>query len=145
MKKLTHFFVIAAAVIFFTGCQGGKASDVPEMVEAEIMIPEKMEAGESHELKVRVTQGGDIVQDASIVEFEIWESGSKEDSEMIKAPHDGKGIYKIDKTFDHDGTYYVQTHVTAKDMHVMPKASFTIGQAEEHEEEQTESEHHHHH
>ncbi|MTH54435.1 hypothetical protein GKZ89_13610 [Bacillus mangrovi] len=132
--------------MLFAGCQGSKASDLPEMVEAKIIIPEKLDPGSTQELKVKVTQGGEIVQDANEVEFEIWKSGEKESSEMLEAKHAGDGIYSVKKTFGEDGIFYVQTHVTARDMHVMPKTKITVGQAgaEPEEEQDEELEHHHH-
>ena len=49
------------------------------------------------------------------------------ESEMIKATHEKDGVYSIRKTFKEAGIYYVQTHVTARDMHVMPKKQFLVG------------------
>ncbi|WP_156509930.1 hypothetical protein [Rossellomorea aquimaris] len=57
----------------------------------------------------------------------------------------GNGIYTIKKTFKEEGIYYVQTHVTARDMHVMPKKQFVVGEvsAEEMKADESEGEDHH--
>ncbi|WP_164462238.1 FixH family protein [Bacillus sp. FJAT-42376] len=143
------FIMFACFFVMTTACQTSetKASDVPEMVEAKIILPAQIRKNVSQEYKVKITQGKEAVQDAHSVEFEIWKSGSKEQSEMIKAEHSGKGIYTVSKSFKEDGIYYLQTHVTAHDMHVMPKVRLTVGQAKELEpekkEKDAESGHHH--
>ncbi|MBS2970167.1 FixH family protein [Metabacillus sp. KIGAM252] len=140
--------VLLSAVLFLTAaCQatGSKASDVPEMVNAKISVPKVIRKNETQKYEVKVTQGKGMVQDASSVEFEIWESGSKEQSEMVKAEHSGNGVYSISKAFKEDGIYYLQTHVTARDLHVMPKVKLIVGHAADNgkDKEEKESGHHH--
>ncbi|KIL51009.1 FixH family protein [Jeotgalibacillus campisalis] len=106
-------------------------SETPQVVEAEIVIPEDIEAEEAAKLQVEVSQGGEAVEDAHEVIFEIWNDVEGEESEQHEAEHIGEGVYEIDYTFDEDSIYSVQTHITARDMHVMPKKQFTVGEVTE--------------
>ncbi|WP_209121209.1 FixH family protein [Alkalihalobacillus sp. BA299] len=135
MKKLLlSKFVLIATLLLLSACTGSQTNDeVPKIVDVEIMIPGKISLNKESELSVKLTQGSDIVDDADEVQFEIWKANSKEDSEMIEAKHEKGGIYSIQKTFKEDGLYYVQTHVTARSLHVMPKKQFIVGTATEEE------------
>lgn len=112
----------------------------PQMLHANIILPEAISPNEEVTLKVEVTQGDEVVEDAHEVLFEIWQD-DKENSEMVKAEHEGNGNYAITKQFNQDGMYHVQTHVTARDTHVMPTKRFIVGEVSE--EEMGEMEEHH--
>ncbi|WP_082193856.1 FixH family protein [Bacillus sp. 37MA] len=93
-------------------------------------------------MKVRLTQDQENVEDAEDVQFEIWKANSQEESELIEAKYEKEGIYSVKKTFQEDRIYYVQTHVTARGMHVMPKKQFVVGNvSEEAEEDQSHGSH----
>jgi hypothetical protein len=111
-----------------------------EAIEADILIPEKLSTNESYTLQVAVTQGDETVEDANEVVFEVWKGNSREESELIEAEHEGDGVYQIEKTFPEHGVYYVQTHVTARDLHVMPTKPIVVGDVSEAELEQLEQE-----
>lgn len=121
----------------------GNNDDVPSMVEVEIKLPEAVEPNEEVKIEALVTQGGENVDDASEVKFEVWQQGQEADHEMVEAKNDGSGSYSIKKTFKEEGFYYVVAHTTARDMHVMPRVELTVGNPEpiekeedhEHEEE----------
>ncbi|MCD7034197.1 FixH family protein [Metabacillus sp. GX 13764] len=102
-------------------------TETPKAVEASILLPDKIELNKPNLLKVQVAQDGKNVDDAEDVEFEIWQSGSKQKSELIKAAHVKDGVYQVKKTFTKNGIYFIQTHVTARSMHVMPKKQLVIG------------------
>ncbi|PLR67526.1 MULTISPECIES: FixH family protein [Bacillaceae] len=132
---LAPLFLLAGA-LFMTACTADSGKNTAEgslMVNADIQLPSEISKNEEETFAVAVTQGKEAVEDASGVEFEIWKAKSKEDSEMIKAVHKGKGVYEINKTFNEDGVYFVQTHVTARDLHVMPKKEFIVGEVTEEE------------
>ena len=61
--------------------------------------------------------------------------GSKADKhEKVEIKHTENGIYRLEKSFPQEGTYYIISHVTARDMHNMPKKEFTIGTPSEPED-----------
>lgn len=133
--------------------QNTSGDEVPAIIEAVLEVPEQGEMNEKISVSVTVTQSNEPVEDANEVKFEIWSEGKKDSSELIEANHEGEGKYTIVKTFDHEGIYHVQSHITARGMHTMPKASIQIGDVveeeheHEHEEEhkhESESSHHHH-
>ncbi|MBN8209667.1 FixH family protein [Bacillus sp. NTK071] len=98
-----------------------------ETLDVALDTPEKAEAGETLTFTATVTQGDEKVDDADEVMFEVWKEGSKDDSEMIEASVDGKGVYSAEKVIENEGKYYVQSHVTARDLHTMPKNEIIIG------------------
>lgn len=152
MKKL-KLFTFGLAILLLAGCgvnsnqtseenkEHGEMSmdEQPQMLEANIILPEAISPNEEVTLKVEVTQGDEIVEDAHEVMFEIWQD-DKEKSEMIEAKHEGKGVYSITKSFEQDGIYHVQTHVTARDLHVMPTKRFVVGEVSEEEMSEVEQE-----
>lgn len=109
------------------------SNETPILVDAQIIIPGKISINKSNELTVILTQGSENVEDANEVQFEIWKGENKEESELIDAKHEKSGKYTVKKTFKEGGLYYVQTHVTARGMHVMPTKPFIVGIASEEE------------
>ncbi len=142
MKKVSLMMLVGFLALIIAACgnskedNGAKEDEKLEAIEAKLDVPEKGEKGEAVSLSTQVTQGDEKVEDAGEVKYEIWKTGHKEESEMIEAEHDKGGIYKAEKTFEEDGMYTVQVHVTARDMHTMPKTEIAIGEVEagEHEE-----------
>ncbi|MGG4490263.1 FixH family protein [Metabacillus idriensis] len=115
-------------IFCLTGCTANE-NETPEIVEADIQLPETLASNQKIELQVKLTQGNDAVKDADEVMFEIWKANEKEKAVFFEALHDKNGIYKTESSFKADGVYFIQTHVTARDMHVMPKLQFTVGNA----------------
>lgn len=116
-------------------------------VEVEILSSgEEFNPGEEGTLKVKVTQGSQPVTDADEVLLEIWQGDNQQDSVHYEAAHAGEGIYTLAHTFPEEGIYYVIAHVTARDMHVMPKKQFVIGEVDQSESatEQHNGHHEHH-
>ncbi|WP_432352392.1 FixH family protein [Sporosarcina sp. A2] len=157
MKKRQLVVSTALIALLATGCgqndeANKNASTEDEMVvpiAVEVTVPETGEAGELVHLAAAVTQGDEKVTDANDVEYEIWQEGKKEESWMVKSNQKTDGLYEADATFENDGVYHVQVHVTARDMHTMPMKQITIGKGETQtavSEESTEAhEHHGHH
>lgn len=149
MKKF--LFALMALLLLFmaSGCgnEKEKATDLPEMVEVELSIsPETSKPNQSITFEAKVTQGKEKVEDADEVTFEIWRS-KDENHEKIKINHAGNGIYRLEKSFQQEGTYYIISHVTARDMHNMPKKEFIVGTPSEPEDAKSEmnmNDHSHH-
>lgn len=105
------------------------ANKPPELIEASLALPEKADVNEEVTISTTVKQGGEPVDDADEVKYEIWKDGSKEASEMLDTVLEGDGIYTAVKTFNEEAAYYVQVHVTARNLHTMPKSVIAIGSA----------------
>ncbi len=102
----------------------------------DVVLTVKPETGQVNEpitFEAKVTQGKENVEDAKEVKFEIWRAHD-ENHEKIEIEHAENGIYRLEKTFEQEGTYYIISHVTARDMHNMPKEEFIIGTPSEPEE-----------
>nr|WP_279325953.1 FixH family protein [Bacillus sp. FJAT-47783] len=123
------------------------------MLEVDLQVPANGEVDKEIKLQAEVTFGDEKVEDANEVMFEIWKDGKKDSSEMIEAKHSSNGIYEITYRFKEDGVYFIQSHVTAKDQHNMPKKQIVIGDPEkeevteqhEHDDHAVEESHSNHH
>lgn len=133
MKKQMTFLLLSLGLVL-TACSGGdnaKNEETPKVVEADIIIPETIEPNEETVLQVKLSQDGQPVDDANDVMFEVWNDVEGGESETHDASHVGDGIYEIKMTFEETALYSLQTHVTARDMHVMPKKQFAVGEVTE--------------
>ncbi|KPB03258.1 FixH family protein [Bacillus sp. CHD6a] len=126
MKKL--WFVVPF-LLLLVGCTSAPEEETSlEIVEVQMELPENVQAQEEVAVKTLVTQGDEKVEDAKEVQFEIWnvEKG-KENSVLLDAEHVGDGVYEVNHSFEDKGVYRVQSHVTARDMHVMPTKQMVVG------------------
>lgn len=136
MNKILSTITMTTILLFISACTANPSQltdKTPEIVDVEIIMPEKISLNQETTLKVQVMQGTEMVDDADDVQFELWKVNSKEDGELIEAEDEKDGTYSIKKTFKEDGIYYVQTHVTARGLHVMPKKLFIVGDVSEEE------------
>ncbi|RFU62605.1 hypothetical protein D0469_20390 [Peribacillus saganii] len=130
MRKRLSFILLTILPVMIAGCvnkQNTNTEQPPEIVEVDIQLPEKIEPNEETNLKVKVTQGAEAVKDADEVKFEIWDANKEEKSVFLEATHEKEGIYTVKNIFKTDGIYFVQSHVTARGLHTMPKKSFIVG------------------
>ncbi|TYS67456.1 hypothetical protein FZC76_12770 [Sutcliffiella horikoshii] len=157
MKKL--LLVVVPFLLLLVGCTSAPEEETSmEIVEVEMELPENVKEQEEVAVKTLVTQGDENVADAKEVQFEIWnvEKG-KESSVLLDAEHVGYGVYEVKHSFEEKGVYRVQSHVTARDMHVMPTKQMVVGDLsqeeidailaseEEEEEHEDDGDHGHHH
>ncbi|WP_404431410.1 FixH family protein [Sutcliffiella horikoshii] len=127
MKKV--LLVVVPFSLLLVGCTSAPEEETSlEIVEVEITLPEKVKEEEKVAVRTLVTQGEEKVEDAKEVQIEIWnvEEG-KENSELLDAEHVGDGVYEVKHSFEEKGVYRVQSHVTARDMHVMPTKQLVVG------------------
>lgn len=139
MNKLKWSIVVVFVAMFLTACS--KEDEIlgedyiPLMVDVELNTPEQVEVGEEVKIDTYVSQGGEAIEDAEEVIYEVWEESKKVESQMIPATNDGKGHYSMKETFPHDGIFHVQVHVTARNLHVMPVQKIQVGEGAVYEEE----------
>ncbi|TQR09202.1 FixH family protein [Psychrobacillus lasiicapitis] len=116
-----------------TGCGAEEANQASQEettfqeIVVQIQTPEQLTVGEKVVLSAKVSQGEEAVDDADKVEFEVWESGLRDEGEMIEGTLTKDGVYEANHTFDHDGVYYMFAHTTARGLHTMPKQKLTVG------------------
>ncbi|ADU29196.1 FixH family protein [Evansella cellulosilytica] len=116
-----------------------------DIVEVEILMEEEVDPNTEISIQAYVTQGDDKVNDASEVMFEIWEQGAKEESDFIEATlTEEDGVYEITYVFSEENLYFVQPHVTARGMHVMPVGEIRVGDVQEIDEEEMDGHEHGH-
>ena len=127
MKRVLFILLAVTAIMAGCGKEDTKEEEIPKLLEVELSLtPDKSEVNQSITFDAMVSLGNEAVADADEVKFEIWRS-KDEHHEMIAAKHIKDGSYKIEKSFDQEGTYYVYAHVTARGMHSMPKKEFIVG------------------
>ncbi len=103
------------------------AGDLVEEVKVAFNTETQAEPAEDVVLSVTVTQGDDEVDDAEEVVYEVWQSGDRDNSEMIPAEYTEDGVYEAETSFKEEGVYYMQAHTTARSLHVMPKQKIIVG------------------
>ncbi|MFS0788667.1 FixH family protein [Shouchella sp. 1P09AA] len=138
MKQFAPLIAICSALALLVGCGNEPGEEQPagnllEIVQADIQAPETVEVGEETELSVLLTQGSETVEDAFEVVFEIWKDGERNDGVLLDSEHEAEGVYDVVYTFEEDAIYLVQTHISARDMHVMPKKMVVSGKVAEEE------------
>lgn len=130
MKKLL-WMVLLAGILLLAACGEKEDSAGAGMninpIETTFNSPETADPGEKMTLSVTVVQGEALVKDADEVVYEVWESGHRDESEMLTAEHIGEGVYEAETSFEKEGLYFAQAHTTARRLHVMPKQEITVG------------------
>lgn len=135
MKRSLVMLLAVWVGLIMTGCSQQEVEEEPQFLEVELTAnPEKAQLNEEITFEAKVTYGTEEVEDADEVKFEIWRSHAEE-HEKIVVEHDQNGIYRLNKSFEEEGTYYIISHVTARRMHNMPKIEFVVGSPSEPEEE----------
>ncbi|WP_108670520.1 FixH family protein [Peribacillus acanthi] len=128
MKK---FSVLLLCFLFLlVGCTQTKEEAVPttkgvESIDVSIQTPSNVRTNEKIKIEALVTFANQNVNDANEVIFEIWKSG-QDKRQMLDGRPIGKGLYSTETTFEKDGTYYIVAHVTARNMHSMPKKEIVV-------------------
>ncbi|WP_051353313.1 FixH family protein [Thalassobacillus devorans] len=134
MKKTLIYLGLFITAIVLSACGGDQSGNAEEekgmepMLDTKVTIPEDIQPNEEVTFQAKVTQGEEAVEDADYVKFEFWAEGaSDEEHEKVEAEHKGKGVYEVSYTFEEEGAYYLFAHTQARDMHVMPKKKFPVG------------------
>lgn len=138
MKKRLLLAFSFMVIIFVSACsEGGGENSFTEPIWLEVeplVEPESPQVNETVTFKASVTYGDKKVEDADDVKFEIWRAHDEEHI-TVEAKHVGDGVYQYEMSFDREGTYYFIAHVTAENMHNMPRTEFVIGEPSEPEED----------
>lgn len=101
------------------------SDEVPEMVDVDLTVPQTAIVDEEITFTAAVTQGQEIVEDAHEVMFEVKNTTSG-DKEMIEASLNDDKHYAINYSFETAGTYDITSHVTARELHVMPTKQIIV-------------------
>ncbi|WP_408010439.1 FixH family protein [Pseudalkalibacillus sp. A8] len=128
MNKLKWLVLLMVLILTVTACSDqeehsdhAEKKDISvEALKVDLQGPDTLRKDEVGHFEAIVTQGNEKVDDADEVEFEIWKDGSKKESTLMEAQNEGDGVYSVEHTFEEEGEYIIQSHVTARDMHTMP-------------------------
>jgi hypothetical protein len=129
--KLVIIMMLVISIILVACSNNSENTDVSEdeiqILKANLEVPETADVNEEVGLVATVSFDGNNVSDADKVVYEIWEEGQKDTSYKIESINNEDGTYTATTSFDKDGIFHVQVHVTAKDQHTMPQATITVG------------------
>ncbi|MCK1998213.1 FixH family protein [Psychrobacillus psychrodurans] len=133
MKKTLAVLVFATMTL--VGCGDKEATEGASSSHNEGTLEEvvvdiqtaKTLSVEDVVLSAKVSQSDEAVDDAT-VEFEVWESGLREEGHMVEGNLTEDGVYEANYSFDHDGVYYMFAHTNARGLHVMPKQELIVGE-----------------
>ena len=133
--KQQRLFVILYLFSFFllAACSQPKEKvvETPQILDVQLSVnPEQGSVNEEITFEAQVMYGDKEVTDPDEVIFEIWRA-QDDKHEKLEPTNIGNGVYTLKKSFSIEGTYYIYAHVTAENMHNMPKKEFVIGQASE--------------
>ncbi|ANB61729.1 FixH family protein [Anoxybacteroides amylolyticum] len=126
MKRKMFFLLASFVIILIAACSHTEHREEQEILNVKIEAKSPMDVNKTTEISCLVTYGNEKVDDADEVKFEIWKQGS-EKHEMLPAKNKGNGKYAVTKTFTEAGTYSIVAHVTAHNMHNMPKTDIVVG------------------
>jgi len=138
MKKLILMFIALLFLSATVSCskEQEKTGEIPEMVNVNLTVnPNPGEPNKPITFAAKVTQGKEKINDAEVT-FEVWRAKDA-NHEKMAIKHSEDGVYRLEKTFKQEGTYYIISHVTARDMHNMPMKEFTVGAPSEKEDSTT--------
>lgn len=147
MKRFQVLFILLIIGMIASAC--GKDEEQTEQpsppipISVDLQVPETADVGTEVELTAKVTQGEEVVTDASEVEFEVIEETSGHKHMYPAELQDD--VYTIRISFDQPGSYSVTSHVTARSMHTMPTKVIEVqGEVTAASKEQTDGHSHHH-
>ena len=129
MKKIVYLLFFFLWII--GGCSnddsGHHGKEVGELIDVLVEVDtQPIRIHDEVMIKAKIMQGQEVVTDATEVKFEIWRDGYAE-REMVEGEiHPEEEVYFINKTFYEPGLYYVIAHVTARNMHNMPKLEVEV-------------------
>lgn len=139
MKKKIGFLLVVAIISTLVACgkeeEPATEFELPEPLTANLTVTEEVEVGGQVDMKTVVTIGDKKIEEASEVVYEVWEEGKKTESEMIESVNEGAGVYRAETSFEHDGLFHIQVHVTAEAQHTMPVKTVTVGDGGHYEED----------
>ena len=140
MKRLFAMFLMAVVLVLVAACSQKEQpkydnDEVPLPISVDLSVTEEVDVNGTVEMAAVVMQGDEKVEDADEVIFEVWEEGKKDESIMIESTNKKEGLYTAETSFNHDGHFHIQSHVTARAMHIMPKKEVTVGDGGHYEEQ----------
>lgn len=142
LRKKILFVLAVLPVLLLVACGNGDKDEELLSLDVNFVVPEKVDVGETVELKAEVTYGDEAEKDA-VVKFEVWETGDQDNSEMLEATNNKDGTYTAEYTFEYDGNFEMYAHTDANHLHTMPKKEIIVGEGGDYDdvEEVDEDEH----
>ncbi|MBY0064862.1 FixH family protein [Priestia aryabhattai] len=151
MNKWKMSGLVILSTLLLSACSVDSNADQlykqPKPLSAHVMLPENIEPQSTQVLEVHVMQENKTVDDAKIVQFNVWKKDDPEKVQAVKANYNG-GMYTAKATFEDDGVYYIKTDINARGEHILPTQQVAVGKLSKEELrslQPAENETHHHH
>jgi hypothetical protein len=134
-NKMKNWIVatLSITLVSLAGCTTKEIAAPIPLVEVTILTPNEIVPEKETIVTTQIKHIGKNVDDADDVQLEVWKLHHQEQSDRISANYTSEGLYEATMTFAEDGIYYVQAHVTVRNMHVMPKKVIIVGDVSEEE------------
>ncbi|WP_342455360.1 FixH family protein, partial [Planococcus sp. A6] len=125
------------AILLLSACSvRGDAADLykqeaPLQIAAE--VPEEIAPGETVNVKAKLTQNGEPVDEANFVHFEVRKQDGSIPYPMKEAQALGGGVYEMEASFKSAGLYFLEVHAGSGDAISNPHYQFIVGDLSESE------------
>ncbi|TDQ41095.1 FixH family protein [Aureibacillus halotolerans] len=142
MKQMMLLLALTMLMVS-TACQGGAPEDTQETgeteqlltgdIDVELIVAGAVQPEETAEIQAILTENDAPVVEADTgsVTFEFWKAGEREQGWKEEGTMVEEGTYTAEATFPDSGVYFVQSHVTARGTHAMPKEQILVGDVSE--------------
>lgn len=127
-KYISVVFLVFLMIPILSGCLPSNEVDEFAFPEVSFTISSaEVNVGEPILFDAFVSVEGKPIVDADRVEFEVWHEDEEDgEHESILIDHSGEGHYKLEKSFDKPGTYYIYYHIDTMALHLMEKFDFIV-------------------
>ncbi|KOO50059.1 FixH family protein [Viridibacillus arvi] len=95
------------------------------VLKADVTVPKKAEVGDKVEFKVKVTEDGKVITNASEVTFEV-ENADTHSDKMLETKVNKDNDYVAEMTVKEAGNYEITAHVTNGEGHEMVDADMKV-------------------
>lgn len=139
MRRIVLMITVIVLGVIAAACGNNEEETLkapPELhtLEVDLTVTNEVQVDEEVDMSTLVTYGDRKVADADEVVYEVWEEGKKSESTMIDSKNAGDGVYTATTSFETDGLYHIQVHVTAEGQHSMPIEQVTVGEGGDYED-----------
>lgn len=132
MKKTKLIILLLAGAMLLSACSvSSDAADKYKQetpVEVEINLPESISKDQEIAVQALLKQGGEGLESADFVHFEIWKQDGSVRFPMTEAQAKGNGLYQLTVAFDSNGLYTMEVHAGNNGSVVSPQQQFVVGE-----------------
>ncbi|PYZ96903.1 hypothetical protein CR205_14610 [Alteribacter lacisalsi] len=130
LRKAMLLAIIVIAASLSAGCLNERENTAEEReppIDIQVLYESRQDAETEVPLLIRVTQGGEPLDTAEEVMFEVWRHGQSTEAAVLEAEALGDGMYESMYHFEEDNYYYVQPRVKNGDRSTTLVSEIIVG------------------